>query len=65
MMGAQIWLISDMHLWHQNLYTFTYVDTGGIEKRVREKFKDAAEGDAYMIQRWRDLVQVNDHSTLR
>lgn len=56
-MGANIWFISDTHFWHQNMYSF--VDAGG--RRIRERFVDAAEGDAYMIQRWADLVRGSDH----
>ena len=60
-MSRQIWLISDMHLWHENLYRFTYTDTEGHERRVRERFENVAEGDAYMLQRWRELVRPQDH----
>ena len=28
---------------------------------MREQFKDAAEGDGYMLQRWADLVRPEDH----
>ena len=60
-MSRQIWILSDTHLWHQNIYKFTYVDATGTQRRVREQFADAAEGDAYMLQRWRDLVKPEDH----
>ena len=60
-MAGQIWLISDMHLWHENLYRFTYTDAQGNERRVRERFTHAAESDAYMLQRWRDLIRPQDH----
>lgn len=55
-MSRQIWITSDNHFWHENIYTF--VDATG--RRIRERFKDAAEGDAYMIQRWADLVKPQD-----
>lgn len=54
--------MSDLHLWHENLYAFTYTDhPTGVERRVRERFTTAAEADAYMIQRWRDLIKPSDH----
>lgn len=57
----QIWLTSDNHFWHENIYAFTYKDKFGIERRVREQFKDAAEGDAFMLQAWRDQIKPEDH----
>ena len=57
----RIWLHSDWHLWHQGIYKFTYKDELGVERRVREKFVDATEGDAYIEQRWRDLILPSDH----
>ena len=56
-----IWLISDTHFGHTNMYTFTYKDRCGVERRVRERFRDVHEGDAYMRQRWCELVQPSDH----
>lgn len=52
-----IWLISDTHFGHENIYRFTGLDG----KRIRERFKDAAEGDAYMLKRWAELVKAEDH----
>lgn len=60
-MSGQIWLHSDWHWNHQNIYTFVYTDTNGIERRVRERFANAKEGDAYIEQRWRDLIKPQDH----
>jgi calcineurin-like phosphoesterase family protein len=57
----QIWIHSDWHLWHENIYTFTYKDADGLDRRVRERFNDAREGDAYIEQRWRDLIRPEDH----
>lgn len=56
-MSAQIWLHSDWHWRHENIYTFT--DASG--RRIRERFANAAEGDAYIEQRIRDLVKPSDH----
>ncbi len=56
-----IWILSDLHLFHENMYKFVYTDRFGVERRVRERFKDAAEGDAYMLDRWRTLVKPSDH----
>jgi calcineurin-like phosphoesterase family protein len=55
---ANVWLISDTHFWHENMYRFTTFDGG---PRVRERFADANEGDAYMVQRWNELVSIEDH----
>lgn len=57
----QIWLTSDNHFGHHNIYRFTYTDTFGVERRVRERFRDAHEGDAYMCERWCELVKPSDH----
>jgi calcineurin-like phosphoesterase family protein len=51
-----IWLISDMHFWHENMYTFTTASG----ERVRARFASAREGDEYMIQRWNELVTEQD-----
>lgn len=56
-----IWLCSDWHLAHENIYKFTYTDADGAVRRVRERFKDAQEGDDYMMQRWNELVKPEDH----
>ena len=61
MSQAQIWLHSDWHLWHDKLYRFTYTDAYGVERRVREQFTTCAEGDAYIEQRWRELIKPQDH----
>lgn len=58
---ADIWLFSDPHFYHRNMYSFTYKDASGTERRVRERFASMEEGDAYMIQRWADLVKSPDH----
>ena len=56
-MSAQIWLLSDWHWRHIGIYEFT--NASGV--RVRERFANYAEGDAYIEQRWRDLVKPSDH----
>ena len=58
---ANIFLISDLHLGHDNIYKFVYIDKFGVERRVRERFKDAAEADDYMLTRWNELVRPQDH----
>ena len=48
----QIWLISDTHFFHENMYKFIGWD--GVT-RTRAKFTSAAEGDEYMMMlgmRW-------------
>lgn len=47
---------------HANLYDFTYTEeVTGATRRVRERFTTVEEGDAYIEQRWRDLVKPSDH----
>ena len=58
---SQLWLHSDWHWRHDNIYSFTLKLPDGTERRIRERFANAAEGDAYMEQRWRDLVKPQDH----
>lgn len=58
---AQIWLHSDWHWLHENIYHFTYTDSQGIQRRVREQFQHAKEADVYIEQRWRDLIRPQDH----
>ena len=53
-----MWLISDTHWWHENIYRFESFPGG---PRVRERFANAAEGDEYMIMRWNELVKPEDH----
>lgn len=54
----KVWLISDTHFGHENIYKFV-----GFDKvtRIRERFDNAREGDAYMFDRWNDLVRPEDH----
>lgn len=54
---SQIWLHSDWHWRHEGIYKF--VDATGV--RIRSKFVDMAEGDAYIEQRIRELVKPEDH----
>lgn len=53
----QLWVMSDWHWKHKNIYTFT--NASGV--RIRERFADATEGDAYMEQRCHDLIKGPDH----
>lgn len=55
---TQIWVHSDWHWQHENIYKFTSWDGG---PRVRERFSGWREGDDYMEQRWRELVKPEDH----
>lgn len=54
---TNIWLISDTHFRHSNIYKFLATDG----TRVRKEFGDVAEGDAYMIAHWNALVKPQDH----
>jgi calcineurin-like phosphoesterase family protein len=53
---ANIFLISDTHFGHENMYTF--VRENGA--RVRPEFADATEGDEVMIARWNSVVRPYD-----
>ena len=55
---ADIYLISDTHFGHENMYRFLGLD--GVT-RVRHKFKDSAEGDAFMVAAWNKVVRQQDH----
>ena len=54
----KIWLISDTHWGQHNIYKFLAEDG---KTRIRERFRDAYEGDAYMCQKWCELVAPEDH----
>lgn len=54
----KVWLISDTHFGHENIYKFVSFD--GVQ-RVRSTFNSAKEGDEYMFDRWNDLVRPEDH----
>lgn len=60
-MAGQIWIHSDWHWRHENIYRFTWTAPDGIERRIRGRFADVQEGDAYIEQRIRDLVKAQDH----
>lgn len=51
-----IFLISDTHFGHENMYTF--VEEDGT--RTRHEFKDATEADHKMIENWNKVVQPTD-----
>lgn len=53
-----IFLISDTHFQHENIYKFVGLD--GIT-RIRSQFANATEGDEYMIDRWNTVVSPEDH----
>lgn len=55
---ANIFLISDTHFFHENMYRFVAAD--GVT-RVRARFASAAEGDAYMVEAWNAVVKPEDH----
>jgi calcineurin-like phosphoesterase family protein len=57
-MATKIWLISDTHFGHENMYKFTTM--GGVS-RVRSRFDSSAEGDDYMMSMWSGLVKPEDH----
>lgn len=54
---VRIFVISDTHFGHENIYKFT----GEDGKRIRQEFADAKEGDAEMIRRWNEIVTDQDH----
>lgn len=52
-----IFVISDTHFCHENIYGF--VDAQG--HRIRREFANAQEGDEAMIERWNSVVKPSDH----
>lgn len=53
----KIFIISDTHFAHQNMYGFLTQDG----KRVRSRWDLASEADAYMIEMWNQTVTPQDH----
>jgi calcineurin-like phosphoesterase family protein len=51
-----VFLISDTHFGHDNMYRFTNADG----TRVRHQFANAAEGDQTMIENWNNVVKPTD-----
>ena len=56
-MARDIYLISDTHFRHGNIYSFLGLDG---KTRIREKFKDSFEGDAFMVEQWNATVKPQD-----
>jgi calcineurin-like phosphoesterase family protein len=57
-MSAKQWLISDLHLGHNNMYSFVGFD--GVT-RVRPQFDSAKEADEFMLDAWNAIVSPQDH----
>lgn len=55
---VRVWVISDTHFGHENMYSFVSFD--GVT-RVRQAFAHCREADAFMCDRWNDLVRPEDH----
>jgi len=49
------WLVSDTHFGHEKAYSFLRPDG----EKLRP-FKDAADGDAVMVEQWNAVVRPND-----
>ena len=54
---ARIWVISDTHFGHENIYKFVAADG----RRVRPEFSNAIDADAEMVRRWNAVVRREDH----
>jgi len=54
----KIYVISDTHFGHENIYKFTTEDK---VTRVRPEFSNSIEGDAEMVRRWNAIVTPQDH----
>ena len=54
---SRIWIVSDTHFAHENIYKFLRADG---KTRVRHEFVDAREGDREMIARWNATVRPQD-----
>lgn len=55
---VKIWLISDTHFGHENIYKF--VSNDGVT-RVRPRFEHARDADEYMCDLWSSMVKPQDH----
>lgn len=56
--SARIFIVSDTHFQHKNIYKFIGAD--GVT-RVRPQFKNTKEADAEMVKRWNAAVKPSDH----
>lgn len=56
-MPTKLYVISDTHFFHENIYTF--IDASGV--RVRHQFSCADDGDRAMCERWNATVRPEDH----
>lgn len=56
-MSVRIWVISDTHFGHENMYKF--VGANGL--RVRRRFEHAQEADECMYDLWAERVRPDDH----
>lgn len=54
----RIFVISDTHFFHENIYKFVTLD--GVT-RVRPEFANSTEADAEMVLRWNATVKDEDH----
>ena len=57
-MSARIFVTSDHHFGHENMYKFLRLD--GMT-RVRPEFAHAQDGDRAMVERWNATVTPQDH----
>jgi len=55
---VRIFVISDTHFHHENIYKFVTQDGA---TRVRPEFASAGEGDTEMVRRWNATVGDEDH----
>ena len=55
---AKIWIISDTHWGHDNIYKFLREDK---ITRVRYHFDNSKEADEAMLELWNNRVQPQDH----
>lgn len=53
-----IFITSDSHFSHANILSFTIDDKGTL---LRPGFKDVAEMDETMVERWNAIVKPSDH----
>jgi calcineurin-like phosphoesterase family protein len=56
----QIFLISDTHWRHDNIYGFTHT-FDGVVRRIRPQFDCAKDADEFMREQWNSLVKPGDH----
>lgn len=60
MTSRNIFVISDTHFGHQNMYKFVEADGFPVRRRADNTHMDMSEGDELIIENWNKTVKDND-----